>query len=92
LIPGPIQLHTNTEFIYFHLAQAGLTSRIVSRNLFKLSFNFGCPKDNLPNTECTLPCLSFLNSNFQATISLTAETRSSETVPVLGFGIRPFGP
>jgi hypothetical protein len=35
--------------------------------------------------------LSFLNSNFQAINSLIIASKSSQTVPAFGFGIRPFG-
>ena len=39
-----------------------------------------------------LPCLSVLNSNLPAAISLTADSKSGVTVPALGFGIKPLGP
>gem|GEM_PF-658449 len=57
----------------------------------RFSFSFAGPKESFPKIECTFPCLSVLNSNFQAAISFTIATKSSPTVQVFGFGISPFG-
>jgi hypothetical protein len=56
------------------------------------SVNLSLPKDSLPKVEWILPCLSVLNSNLPLAISFTIESKSSQTVPVFGLGIRPFGP
>jgi hypothetical protein len=77
--------------IYFHFEPLGFTSFIVAINFSKFFTNFSFPKDNFPKIEWTFHCLSVLNSNFQAAISFTIAIRSSQTVPVFGFGISPFG-
>src|ERR1035438_9537192 len=76
--------------MYLPLAAEGLLRTIAPITVVALSISFCGSKLSLPTGTCTRLVLSARNSTLPALISFTAAATSSVTVPVLGFGIRPF--
>src|SRR5436309_12730496 len=79
-------------FKYLPLAAAGLALITLVITVLAFSTSLSDVNEILPTGTCTRAVLSVRNSTLPALISLIALATSVVTVPVLGFGIRPFGP
>src|SRR5580765_937681 len=78
--------------MYLPLAAAGLALTTLEITAVAFSTSLSGVNEILPTGTCTSAVLSVRNSTLPALISFTAFVMSIVTVPVLGFGIRPFGP
>src|ERR1035437_2172225 len=91
-MPGPIVELRKMPLTYLPLAADGLALSTELMTVMALSTSFCGSNESLPTGTWTSAVLSVRNSTLPALISRMAETTSVETVPVLGFGMRPLGP
>ena len=78
--------------MYLPFAAAGFALITLEISVVALSTSFSGVNEIFPTGECTSPVLSVRNSTLPALISRIALATSRVTVPVFGFGIKPFGP
>src|SRR5438105_1077908 len=79
-------------FKYLPFAAAGLALITLVITVLAFSISLSGVNEILPTGTCTSAVLSVRYSTLPALISLIALATSVVTVPVFGFGIRPFGP
>src|SRR3984885_15407302 len=92
IIPGPMVELSAQPLMYLPLATDGLALITLVISTVALSISLAGVNEILPTGQCTSAVLSVRNSTFPAFTSCTALATSMVTVPVFGFGIRPFGP
>src|SRR5574344_870099 len=78
--------------IYLPFAVEGFALLIAATNASTFSLIASAEKETFPTAACILPFLSTLYVTCPPLASLTAFVTSIVTVPVFGFGIKPFGP
>src|SRR5207237_1971195 len=91
-MPGPMLELKEQPFTYLPLATDGLALITLVIRVLAFSTSFSGGNEIFPTGTCTSAVLSVLNSTLPAFTSCTARATSNVTVPVFGFGIRPFGP
>src|SRR5579864_2280989 len=91
-IPGPMLEERYAPLMYLPFAADGLAFTTLEMIVVAFSTSLLAGNEILPTGTCTRAVLSVRNSTFPALISLIALATSNVTVPVFGFGMRPFGP
>src|ERR1039458_10238182 len=91
-IPGPIVELKVQPLMYFPFATDGLALITLVISTVAFSINLSGENEILPTGQWMSAVLSVRNSTLPAFTSCTALPTSKVTVPVFGFGIRPFGP
>src|SRR5215831_18176895 len=91
-MPGPMVDEIYAPLMYLPLAADGLALTTLVITAVAFSTSLSGVNEIFPTGTWTSAVLSVRNSTLPALISFTAFAMSIVTVPVLGFGIRPFGP
>src|ERR1700684_3868218 len=78
--------------MYLPFATDGLALITLVISTVALSISLSAENEIFPTGQGTSAVLSVRNSTLPAFTSCTALATSKVTVPVFGFGIRPFGP